>query len=173
MDTGMTDIVDTKGLHQLTSFSGAVTMGHSAPETVEGYGWRDHNNWGPRNWQALPRHAFYTANFDEQRGFVLFKTDGGKGYFMHDGPRKIYEVTALDMKTQYKEDGREPKSMHTKVALDDGARHIIEGEPVGYIPLRNRRENMTTHLGYSLWKYKLDGKHDGFGIAEHVSQSKT
>lgn len=171
-DPGQKDIADTRGLHQLTSFSGSVTIGENATETIEGYGWRDHN-WGPRNWQAFPRHVFYTANFGDERGFVLFQTEGGLGYFMHEGPDKLFEVTALDIVTEYEDDGREPKSMRAEVTLENGATHIIEGQQAGFIPLRNRRDGMTTHLGYSLWNYQLDGKHEGCGIAEHLSQSET
>lgn len=172
MDDSMQDIAHTKGLHQLTSFSGSVAIGEAAAESVAGYGWRDHN-WGPRNWQAFPRHAFYTGNFGEARGFVLFQTAGGFGYFMHDGPGKAYDVTALNMVTQYAEDDREPVSMRADVTLDNGATHVIEGQKLDFIPLRNRRDGLTTHLGYSLWTYQLDGQHEGLGIAEHMSQSAT
>ena len=171
MDPSMQAISDTKGLHQLTSFSGSVAIGGNAAEHVEGYGWRDHN-WGPRNWQAFPRHAFYTANFGQERGFVLFQTEGGMGYFMHEGPDRLYEVTDLNMVTTYKEDDREPASMRAEITLENGASHIVEGQQTGFIPLRNRRDDMTTHLGYSLWNYQLDGTYDGNGIAEHMSQSK-
>lgn len=171
MDAAMQDISDTRGLHQLTAFSGSVDIGGAAAETIQGYGWRDHN-WGPRNWQAFPKHAFYTGNFGDERGFVLFKTDGGMGYFMHEGPDRLYQVTGLDMVTEYMEDAREPTAMRAEVSLDNGATHMLEGEKVDFIPLRNRRDNVTTHLGYSLWKYQLDGKEEGFGIAEHMSQSQ-
>ena len=167
----MQDIADTKGLHQLTSFSGSIAIDRQASEAVNGYGWRDHN-WGPRNWQAFPRHAFYTGNFDQECGFVLFQTEGGKGYFMHEGPDKIYEVADLNMATKYKEDDLEPESMRAEITLDNGATHVVEGELIDFIPLRNRRDNMTTRLGYSLWNYQLDGKREGLGIAEHMSQSK-
>lgn len=169
---GAQDISATKGIHQLTALSGSVAVGGNEAESIEGYGWRDHN-WGPRNWQAFPRHAFYTANFGDDSGFVLFKTEGGLGYFMHDGPDTAFEVTALDMVTEYKEDGREPRSVRADVTLENGERHTIEGHQAGFIPLRNRRGDVTTHLGYSLWKYQLDGKRDGCGIAEHLSQSAT
>eukprot|EP00903_Cladosiphon_okamuranus_P002692 g2690.t1 len=171
IDDSMRDIVHTRGLHQLTAFTGSVAIGDAATETVQGYGWRDHN-WGPRNWQAFPKHAFYTGNFGDQRGFVLFKTEGGLGYFMHDGPDKLYEVTALDMITNYGPDGRTPVRMRADVTLETGAMHRIEGQCGDFIPLRNRRENMTTHLGYSLWQYQLDGEQKGLGIAEHMSQSE-
>ena len=171
-DPSKKDISDTKGLHQLTSFSGSVTVGENAAEAIDGFGWRDHN-WGPRNWQAFPRHVFYTGNFGEERGFVLFQTDGGLGYFMHEGPGKIFEVIALDMFTEYADDDREPKSLRAEVTLDNGATHTIEGRQIDYIPLRNRRDDMTTHLGYSLWNYHLDGKQEGCGIAEHLSQGIT
>lgn len=171
MDVGMKDIAETKGLHQLTEFSGAVTLGDAPQEAITGFGWRDHN-WGPRNWQAFPKHAFYTGNFNETSGFVLFQTEGGKGYFMHDGPETLHEVIELDMVTDYLEDGREPVAMRADIHLDNGARHRVESQKIDFIPLRNRRENMTTHLGYSLWRYQLDGDEEGFGIAEHMSQSK-
>lgn len=170
-DPEMKSISETKGLHQLTAFSGSVAVGDNAAEELSGYGWRDHN-WGPRNWQVFPRHAFYTGNFGAERGFVLFKSDGGLGYFMHEGPGKIFEVTALDMVTQYKSDDREPDTMHAEVTLENGATHIIEGQQVCFIPLRNRRDDVTTHLGYSLWQYQLDGEQEGYGIAEHLSQSR-
>lgn len=172
MDASMQSVSETQGLHQLTSFSGRVAIGDSPEEMVEGFGWRDHN-WGPRNWQAFPRHAFYTGNFDQERGFVLFQTEGGMGYFMHEGPGTLREVTALNMVTQYEDDQREPRSMRADVTLDNGATHKIEGQRVDFIPLRNRRDNMTTHLGYSLWTYQLDGQYNGLGIAEHMSQSAT
>lgn len=171
-DPRQQDIKDTRGIHQLTSFSGSVAVGDSPAESISGFGWRDHN-WGPRNWQAFPRHAFYTGNFAEGQGFVLWKTEGGLGYFMHDGPDKIYEVTALDIVTEYEADGREPKSMKAQVTLDNGATHTIEGHKIAYIPLRNRRGETTTHLGYSMWNYQLNGKQEGSGIAEHLSQSNT
>lgn len=170
LTTDMQDISATKSLHQLTSFTGRVTIGNGDPETVRGFGWRDHN-WGPRNWQAFPKHAFYTGNFDDNIGFVLFKTEGGKGYFMHEGPDKLHEVRTLDMVTKYLEDGREPVTIRAEVSLDNGNNHLIEGEKIDFILLRNRRDNMTTHLGYSLWKYLLDGQKEGLGIAEHMSQS--
>lgn len=170
MEPGMEDILNTKGLHQLTAFTGSIRIGEDPTETIEGYGWRDHN-WGPRNWQAFPKHAFYTGNFEEDRGFVLFKTKGGRGYFMQDGPNKLYEVTDLEMVTEYLENEREPQSMRAKICLENGAKHLVEGQKIDFIPLRNRRDNMTTHLGYSLWRYQLDGKYDGLGVAEHMSQS--
>lgn len=171
-DESMTAIVETRGLHQLTSFRGTFALDDGAVESVEGYGWRDHN-WGPRNWQAFPRHAFYTGNFGDDRGFVLFQTEGGKGYFMHDGPETVFEVVALEMDTQYGADSREPVSMKAKVTLDNSAIHIITGQCADFIPLRNRRDDMTTHLGYSLWHYELDGQHKGMGVAEHMSQSRS
>ena len=169
MDAGMQAISDTKGLHQLTSFAGSVALGDAPQEAITGFGWRDHN-WGPRNWQAFPKHAFYTGNFNDANGFVLFQTEGGKGYFMHDGPETLHQVVELDMVTDYLEDGREPVAMRADIRLDNGAHHVVEGQKIDFIPLRNRRENMTTHLGYSLWRYQLDGGEEGFGIAEHMSQ---
>ena len=166
----MKSIASTKGLHQLTAVTGAVALGDQTAERLSGYGWRDHN-WGPRNWQAFPRHAFYTGNFGVERGFVLFKSDGGSGYFMHEGPGKIDAVTALDMKTEYKGDDREPASMRADLTLESGDTHVIEGQQLCYIPLRNRRDNLTTHLGYSLWHDQLNGQQEGYSIAEHLSQS--
>lgn len=104
---------------------------------------------------------------------MLWKTEGGLGYFMHDGPDEIYEVTALDIATEYEADGREPKSMKAKVTLDNGTTHTIVGRKIAYIPLRNRRGETTTHLGYSMWDYQLNGMQEGSGIAEHLSQSNT
>lgn len=172
-DPAMKDISATRGIHQLTSISGSIAIDGNTPESISGFGWRDHN-WGPRNWQAFPRHAFYTGNFGEERGFVLFKTQSeeGLGYFMHEGPDKIFEVTALEMDTEYGDDDLEPKSMRAKVTLDNGSTHTIEGQQADYIPLRNRRDGMTTHLGYSLWNYQLDGEQVGSGIAEHITQRK-
>lgn len=60
----------------------------------------------------------------------------------------------------------------TVLYFPKGATHTLESGQVGYVPLRNRREDMTTHLGCSIWNYQLDGKQEGSGIAEHLSQSK-
>jgi hypothetical protein len=46
----------------------------------------------------------------------------------------------------------------------------VEGEVKGFIPLRNRRAGMFTHIGEGMTEYTLDGQRKGYGLSEYLDQ---
>ena len=41
----------------------------------------------------------------------------------------------------------------------------------GFIPLRNRRSGMFTHIGEGMTEYTLDGERLGYGLSEYLDQT--
>ncbi|MDP6979138.1 MAG: hypothetical protein QF570_11130 [Myxococcota bacterium] len=52
---------------------------------------------------------------------------------------------------------------------EDGDTHEIPGAVKGFIPLRNRREGLTTHIGEGLTQWTF-GEHTGYGLSEFLRQ---
>ena len=48
---------------------------------------------------------------------------------------------------EYESNGLYHKSVTARIEMADGESHEITGEVKGFIPLRNRREGMVTHIG--------------------------
>lgn len=160
----------TSSMQQLIRCEGEMCLGDAPAIALRGLGWRDHS-WGARNWQGFTEHVFLTGNFGVEEGFSLWETLDGVGYYFHRGINQIDEVESLSISTEYAEDGLEPTSLVADILLESGQRHRLTGCQVGYIPLRNRRDEMETTLGYSLWRYELDGKKSGYGLGEFLRQS--
>ncbi len=160
----------TSGMQQLMKSSGTIKTESGLEHEFRGFGWRDHN-WGPRNWQGFTNHTFLTGNFGIDQGFSLFSTVDGHGYYLHRGLDKVIDVEALSVETDYSDKASVPTSLRASVLLVNGEQHTVEGRRKAYIPLRNRRDGMVTTLGYSLWEYVLDGRIEGFGHGEFLSQS--
>ncbi len=56
------------------------------------------------------------------------------------------------------------------MTLDNGEEHVVEGKVTGFIPLRNRRAGMFTHIGEGMTEYTLDGERVGYGLSEYLDQ---
>ena len=52
---------------------------------------------------------------------------------------------------------------------DSGEELEIDGEVTGFIPLRNRREGLTTHIGEGMTRWRF-GDHVGYGLSEFLEQ---
>ena len=61
---------------------------------------------------------------------------------------------------------------NAKITLEGGATHILEGKVKGFIPLRNRRSGMFTHIGEGMTEYTLDGVRQGYGLSEYLDQAE-
>ncbi len=136
-----------------------------------GWGLRDHS-WGPRYWQATPSYRWLTANFGDDLGMIV-RTDGaGKGGGLFHEGQQLLRITDTQLTTVYEPGSRYHKSLRAELTLEDGRQRLLEGQVMGFIPLRNRRKGTHTHVGEGMTKYTLDGELTGYGLSEYLDQPK-
>ena len=59
--------------------------------------------------------------------------------------------------------------MTAQLGLENGGSVVLEGAVKGFIPLRNRRQGLVTHIGEGMTEYRCEG-HTGLGISEYLDQ---
>ena len=151
--------------------AGTLKLGDEAATAFSGWGLRDHS-WGPRYWQATPSYRWITGNFGDDLGMVLTTNGDGEGRgLFHEGDELI-RVSRASIKTEYEGSTNYHKSLHVDLELEDGRKRILEGQVMGYIPLRNRRAGGHTHVGEGMTRYTLDGDRTGYGLSEYLDQRK-
>jgi hypothetical protein len=150
--------------------SGTVTVEGEAPITINGHGLRDHS-WGPRYWQSTPSYRWITGNYGDDLGMVISVSGRGKGGIMHKG-QQLHRITDVQLETRYDGDTNYHKGLTATVTLDNGDTHTIVGTVKGFIPLRNRRSGMFTHIGEGMTEYVLDGERIGYGLSEYLDQTE-
>jgi len=139
---------------------------------IDGLGLRDHS-WGPRYWQAIYSYRWLTINFapdfhamvsvvartpeEQTRGGVVIRGD------------RIQRIVDASIDTQFADNGLFHRALAAHITLDDGERLEIAGTVMGFIPLRNRREGMTTHVGEGMTEYRC-GDYVGYGLSEYLDQ---
>jgi hypothetical protein len=143
-------------------------------ETIEidGFGLRDHS-WGPRHWQAIESYEWLTMNFGPDLGamvsIVRRDADNQKqgGVVVKDGELRL--ITEIEIEPVFEENGLYHKSLDVRVKTHDGEILEIHGEVKGFIPLRNRRDGMVTHIGEGMTEWRL-GDRIGYGLSEFLRQ---
>ncbi len=154
---------------------GVVRVGDEEWE-VDGYGLRDHS-WGPRFWQAPWWYRWLTGNFGEDQGFVVSivtRRDGAQavgGVWFEDGEYQPLERVTID--TSWRTDDCYHEHIHA-VAATATAEHVIDGDVLSLIPLRNRRtspegEQLLTRISEGMTEWRSDGR-VGFGLSEYLDQ---
>jgi hypothetical protein len=142
------------------------------PVPIEGLGLRDHS-WGPRYWQAIWSYRWLTINFAPDYGMMVstvwrdhhHRTQGGVVY-RGDEMRRI---TAVDIDTQFEDNGLFHRRLVAHLTLDNGEHLEVTGNVMGFIPLRNRRAGMTTHVGEGMTEFRC-GDAVGYGLSEYLDQ---
>ncbi|MBW2724484.1 MAG: hypothetical protein JRE71_08855 [Deltaproteobacteria bacterium] len=86
---------------------------------------------------------------------------------MRDG--ELIPIKNVTIDVQYEDNGLYHRSLVAKVETKDGETLEIQGEVKGFIPLRNRREGMTTHIGEGMTEWTL-GDRKGYGLSEFLRQ---
>jgi len=151
--------------------TGSIDLGDEQVE-IAGYGLRDHS-WGPRYWQAIERYEWLTMNFGPDLGAMVsvIQVAGEKprqgGVIVRDG--ELIPIKNVTIDVQYEDNGLYHRSLVAKVETKDGETLEIQGEVKGFIPLRNRREGMTTHIGEGMTEWTL-GDRKGYGLSEFLRQ---
>ncbi len=146
----------------------------SSGEQIEiaGYGLRDHS-WGPRYWQAIERYEWLTMNFGPDLGAMVsvIQIAGEKerngGVIVRNG--ELIPIKHVTIDAEYEENGLYHRSLVAKIETRDGEAFEIQGDVKGFIPLRNRREGMTTHIGEGMTEWTL-GDRKGYGLSEFLRQ---
>ena len=148
--------------------TGTLQIEGEAPLQINGHGLRDHS-WGPRYWQSTPSYRWITGNFGDDLGMVVSVVGDRKGGVFHKG-QELLRITDIDLDTAYEGNTNYHKGLKARVTLENGEVHTIEGRVTGFIPLRNRRAGMFTHIGEGMTEYVLDGARKGYGLSEYLDQ---
>jgi hypothetical protein len=148
--------------------TGTIAVDGGAPLAIAGHGLRDHS-WGPRYWQSTPSYRWITGNFGDDLGMVLSIVGDRIGGVIHKGD-ELLKITGIELDTDYESGTKFHRGLRARVTLENGAKHTIEGKVRGFIPLRNRRAGMNTHIGEGMTEYVLDGDRVGYGLSEYLDQ---
>jgi hypothetical protein len=139
---------------------------------IDGLGLRDHS-WGPRYWQAIHRYRWLTINFGPDFGMMVstvwrdpeHRTQGGVVY----RGDKMDQIVGVDIDTEFEDNGLFHKDLVAHLKLNTGEQLDVSGKVMGFIPLRNRREGMVTHVGEGMTEYRC-GDAVGYGLSEYLDQ---
>ena len=147
-----------------------------SPIEIDGYGLRDHS-WGPRYWQAIHSYEWLTLNFGPDLGAmvsVIQRDPEGKersaGGVLIRGD-EMERLVEAEIEAVYEDNGLYHKQVTARVKTEGGEELTIEGEVQSFIPLRNRRDDMVTHIGEGMTTWKL-GDRTGHGLSEFLRQVK-
>ncbi len=156
---------------QHMSVTGTLTIDGDTTH-IEAFGLRDHS-WGPRYWQNIHSYRWLTCAFGPDLGLMVSEVSPTpdvrlqNGVVMRDG--KIDRITSVDIDSAFEDGTPFHRSMSAKLALDGGEELIVEGAVKGFIPLRNRRQGLVTHIGEGMTEYRMLGR-TGLGISEYLDQ---
>ncbi len=151
---------------------GTVEVDGEAPIAIDGLGLRDHS-WGPRFWQAIHSYRWLTINFAPDFGMMVSTIWRDPEHNMQSGVvvrgDKMERIIRADINTQFDKGGLFHESLTAHLALESGEELDVTGRVMSFIPLRNRREGMTTHVGEGMTEFRC-GDHVGYGLSEYLDQ---
>jgi len=140
--------------------------------TIDGYGLRD-RSWGPRYWQAPDHYRWLTMNFGPGAGIAAARTvqrDGRAiegGYIYTDGAPNRY-IGKVEVETDVSGDEKLHTALRVRVhPLDGGPPELVSGRVLGMVPLRNRRDGVTTRIAEGLTEWRW-GERVGYGWSEYL-----
>ena len=82
---------------------------------------------------------------------------------------EIEPIVDARIEADYDANGLYHRAVRARVRTAKGEELEIEGEVTGFIPLRNRREGRTTHIGEGMTRWRL-GDRVGYGLSEFLRQ---
>ncbi len=139
---------------------------------VDGYGLRD-RSWGPRYWQGPKYYRWLTMNFGPTAGIagaLTVQRDDREltgGYIFAAG-----QPTRIVSRVQVESEFEGPEELHkrlrvTLTPLDGSAPEHVEGRVLAMVPLRNRRNGVTTRIAEGLTEWRW-GDRVGYGWSEYL-----
>jgi hypothetical protein len=139
---------------------------------IQGFGLRDHS-WGPRYWQAIESYEWLTLNFGPDLGAMVsvVRRDADHvrtgGVIIRDG--HFEAIRDAEVSADYEENGLYHRNVTARIETTSGEKHVITGQVKGFIPLRNRREGLVTHIGEGMTEWTW-GDRTGYGLSEFLKQ---
>ncbi len=139
---------------------------------IDGYGLRD-RSWGPRYWQAPDHYRWLTMNFGPDAGIAAARTvqrDGRAvqgGYIYESGAPNRY-LGQVEVETDFAGDEKLHATVRARVhPIDGSAAQDITGRVLAMVPLRNRRNGVTTRIAEGLTEWRW-GDRVGYGWSEYL-----
>ena len=139
---------------------------------IDGTGLRDHS-WGPRYWQALHSYRWLTCAFGDDLGIMVSEITRKPGERTQIGVvvrgETLERIRAVDIDSEFAPGTPYHRAMTATLELESGEKLTLRGQVKSFIPLRNRRAGMVTHIGEGMTEYRL-GDRVAFGISEYLDQ---
>jgi hypothetical protein len=151
---------------------GASDAGSAERFEIDGFGLPDHS-WGPRYWQALHSYEWLTMNFGADFGAMvsIVRRAGGDarvgGIVVSGDDTDVITDARIDV--DYEANGLYHRALHVEVDTGSGRKLAIDGEVMSFLPLRNRRAGMVTHVGEGMTRWRCGGR-EGYGLSELLRQ---
>jgi hypothetical protein len=139
---------------------------------IDAFGLRDHS-WGPRYWQNIKSYRWLTCSFGPDLNIMVSEvclSDTARregGVVIRHG--KVEQIVKLNIESQFEAGTPYHTGMAATLELGSGEKVVVEGEVKSFIPLRNRREGLVTHIGEGMTEYRCLGR-TGVGISEYLDQ---
>ncbi len=139
---------------------------------VDALGLRDHS-WGPRYWQAIKYYRWLTCAFAPDFGIMVSEvvpdetTRTATGVVVRG--ETLERIASVDIQTEFQPETPYHRRMTARLGLEGGDELTLEGDVKGFIPLRNRRAGLVTHIGEGMTEYRCLGR-TGLGISEYLDQ---
>jgi hypothetical protein len=158
---------------QHMAVTGTVTVGDEIYALDDGLGLRDHS-WGPRYWQSIWWYRWLTVNLGPDLGFATTVSgdEGGRrrvGGFLYDRRRGPGWAPIRDVELASTYDDRWYHRQVRATVHTDAHAYQVDGEVWSSIPLRNRRNGMTTRIVEGMTTWRHDGL-EGSGLSEYLDQ---
>ncbi len=139
---------------------------------VDGLGLRDHS-WGPRYWQAIKYYRWLTCAFAPDFGVMVSEVVPDETARTATGVvvrgETLERIASVDIQTDFQPGTPYQRRITARLGLEGGDQLVLEGDVKGFIPLRNRRAGLTTHIGEGMTEYRCQGR-TGLGISEYLDQ---
>lgn len=140
--------------------------------TIDGFGLRD-RSWGPRSWQAPDHYRWLTMSFGRDAGIAAARTvqrDAAVlqgGYLFSPETGGVVPIVRVDVDTEARDEAGLHAALRATLTRADGAIETVTGRVLGMVPLRNRRQGMTTRIaeGLTAWQW---GDRVGYGWSEYL-----
>lgn len=149
---------------------GDLKLGDEQTVPLAGWGLRDHS-WGPRYWQAARSYRWITGNFGDDLGMVVTTNCDGEGGGVLQKGDELIKIKQARLTASYQDDTSYHRSLHIDLTTEQGEHHTIDGQVMGFIPLRNRRAGSETHVGEGMTEYTFDGERKGYGLSEFLNNN--
>ena len=154
--------------------SGTLTIDGEAA-SIDGFGLRDHS-WGPRYWQALQYYRWLNCTFGPDFGLMVTEICPHEAEPIRAGVvvrgETLERISGFEIRTEFQPGTSYQRRLTADLDLEGGGRLALEGDVKAFVPLRNRRAGMVTHIGEGMTEYRCDGR-VGLGISEYLDQVQT